>query len=269
MIKSDLTLITHNIRTDERDLSHINVYGIGDWHIGSAQADINKFKRCLEIIQEDPEGYICICGDMLNVATKSSVSDIYEDIYNVAKQREILINLLEPVKDRILAVVGGNHEYRLSKETGTTDPLYDVCLLLGIEDLYRADMALVKVGFGNTEKSRFRPNIYGIMVTHGSSIHKHRKFIMQVEGIDAAISGHTHNPHEVPHGKIRVNLQAGTAKQVAFEELVVCAGMDQVGGYGTKKEYPVPAPYRLQYLTLKKISGDRVKQIDYHSEALR
>lgn len=262
MLHNDLEVICFDAQLGT-DIPGINVYALGDWHLGSAQTDVDKLRSVISNIQSDPQGYIIICGDMLDVATKSSVSDCYESTMTIGEQRRVLHEILEPVADRIICVVPGNHEDRIRKETGMMNPLYDVCVLLGIDDRYRENIGLIRIAFGKRNSSR--SSVYGGVVSHGSSIQKHRKFINTIENIDFSIAGHTHNNHEVAHGRIRLNLHEGTAKQVPFEELVVSPGMDGVGGYGTKKEFPVPAPYKLQYFELKKIKNGISKAINYHS----
>ena len=64
------------------------------------------------------------------------------------QQKKWLVEQFEPLKDKkILGANQGNHEYRTTIETGEC-PLYDVMNKLDIEDLYRQNMAFLKVNLG-------------------------------------------------------------------------------------------------------------------------
>ena len=131
-------------------------------------------------------------------------------------------------------------------------------------------MSVVRFGCG----ANLRPTAYGGLTTHGSSRNKHSQFISGIDGIDYAISGHTHTPSYSPRGKIRLDLKHSTAAHVGYHEIVVDAGI-KPGDYGLKKEYQIPTPPRLEYLTLhvsvkQQSQGGRreVRRIDYNSIAI-
>ena len=79
------------------------------------------------MIEEDENAYLILTGDMMNNATKSSVSDIYSEVCSPSEQK--MHDPAVSVKDRILCVMG-NHENRSKKEVDL-DPLYDVFVMLG------------------------------------------------------------------------------------------------------------------------------------------
>ncbi len=58
-----MQLIVHKL---PQDLPYINVYGIGDKHIGSRECDIKRLKKQVDMMLNDQYGYAVICGDMLN-----------------------------------------------------------------------------------------------------------------------------------------------------------------------------------------------------------
>ena len=100
--------------------------------------------------------------------------------------------------------------------------------------------------------------------------YKHAFEIMNktFDGIDFAISGHTHTPEYSPHGKIRVSSNSTMAYRSCYKELVVDAHLTP-GGYGLKKEYEIAPPPELQYLELTKKKAGREsrteKIINYHA----
>ena len=57
----------------------IEILPLSDLHVGDASFDRECFLRYIRYVEESPNRYILLNGDILNNATKSSVSDIYSD----------------------------------------------------------------------------------------------------------------------------------------------------------------------------------------------
>lgn len=180
---SDFTPVIHQL-----DGRTIRVWAIADVHIGAKECMLNEFSAFLKRIEADPDSYIVICGDLLNNGIKDSLTNVYEETLPPHAQIEKAVELLSPIKDRILGVVGGNHELR-SKKSVDLDPLYSACLMLGIGEVYRQNMCFIRVNLkrGNTKEH------YSILLIHGKTANKKKHFQYAVEGVDCIISGHTHD----------------------------------------------------------------------------
>lgn len=240
---NDLEVIT---RTFPPTQNRLHIYAIGDAHVGSAQFDEKSTRKKIDIIKDDPLGVVCICGDLGDYGLKNSKTNVYEATMQPKEQQRYIYELFEPIKDKIVSAVSGNHEERITRETGLC-PLYDLCVLWGCPEVYRENVAILKVLFGI--RSGKQQNAFIGITTHGSTRNKHKKFIACFDGIDFAISGHTHTPEYSPHGRIRINRQSGTARHTVYKEIVVDANLT-AGGYGLKKEYEIAPPPELQYLEL-------------------
>lgn len=182
----DFTPIIHHLpgRT-------IRVWAVSDVHIGAKEANIygkDGFAGFLSKITQDTDSYVCICGDMLNNGIKDSVTNVYEETMPPHAQVELAVELLQPISHQILGCVGGNHERRSLKAVDL-DPLYQVMTLLRIPELYRQNMAFVRV---NLERGKTKDH-YALLLTHGKTANKRRQFAYAVEGVDAIVSGHTHD----------------------------------------------------------------------------
>ena len=259
----DLTLITKQYPKTQNVL---RVYAIGDVHVGSEQFDERAVKEKIKRIKEDPYGVVCLCGDLADYGLKNSKTNVYKAVMQPREQQRYVYELFKPITDKIVSAVPGNHEERVTREVGTC-PLYDLCVLWGVQDVYRENVAIVKYTFGTRHKQD--QHIFIGITTHGTTRNKHRKFIAGFDGIDFAISGHTHMPEYSPHGKIRVDRTKSTAKHVAYKEIVVDPNM-HLGGYGLKKEYEIQPPSELQYFELSSVrekdrNGTDRNIIDYHS----
>lgn len=263
-MNNDLDVIT--IQRPE-DWERMRVYAIGDTHVGSAEFNEKAVRKKLKIIEDDPYGVLCICGDLGDFGLKNSKTNVYQANMQPKEQQEYLYELFLPVADKIAAAVPGNHEERITKEVGLC-PLYDLCVRWGVPEVYRENVAITKFLFGMNDSGQRQHCFIGV-TTHGTTRNKHRKFISGFDGIDFAVSGHTHMPEYSPHGKIRVDRNTATARHIPYKEIVVDANLN-LGGYGLKKEYEIAPPPELQYLELSVYrESNRIrtahKVMDYHS----
>lgn len=244
----------------------VHLYALGDIHVGSRQFDEEATRKKVRIIQDDPIAVVSLCGDLGDYGLKNSKTNTYQATMQPKEQQEYIYDLFSPIRDKIVSAVPGNHEERVTREVGLC-PMYDLCVLWGIPEVYRENVAILKLMFGSRNGDARQAVFAGITV-HGSSRNKHKKFIACFDGIDFAISGHTHTPEYSPHGKIRVDMQNTTAKHIGYKELVVDANLSP-GGYSIKHEYEIPPPPELQYLELYGVREGRDglyhKVINYHA----
>lgn len=263
-MNNDLDII---VKKFPMDFEALHVYAIGDVHVGSEEYDEKSVLKKIDIIKNDPYGVVCICGDLGDFGLRNSKTNVYRATMQPKEQKDYIYELFKPIAEKITAAVPGNHEERLMKEVGTC-PLYDLCVLWGIPDVYRENLAITKYIFGKGKGKNTQHNFVGI-TTHGSTRSRHKKFIECFDGIDFAISGHTHTPEYSPHGKLRVDRNKLVVTHAPYKELVVDANL-KVGGYGLKKEYEIPTTPELQYLELigyRETDGTRRlrRTINYHT----
>ena len=242
-MNNDLEVI---VKQYPKEWETLRVYAIGDTHVGSAQFDERAVRRKIDIIANDEQGVVVLCGDLGDYGLKNSKTNVYEAVMQPKEQQEYIYQLFLPIADKIAAAVPGNHEERITKEVGLC-PLYDLCVRWGVPEVYRENVAITKYLFGR--KHNKQQMMFIGVTSHGSTRNKHRKFINCFDGVDFAVSGHTHTPEYSPHGKIRIDSISATAKHVPYKEIVVDANLS-LGGYSIKKEYEVMPPPELQYLEL-------------------
>ena len=264
-MRNDLELIFKDFDTD---VDTLRVYALGDIHVGSREFDEKATKKAIKMIESDPHGVVCLCGDLGDYGLKNSKTNIYQAVMNPQEQQDYIYELFLPIKDKIAAAVPGNHEERLVRECGL-DPLLVLCCKWGIEDVYRENVAITKYTFGSIDGTDYNKNSFVGITTHGSSQARHRRHIACYQPIDFATSGHIHTPMYAPHGVVRIDSRRGTATWSSYKEIVVDAHV-KPGGYGIKKEYEIPPTPELQYLELSTYrDGDRNrtkhKVMDFHS----
>ena len=244
----------HLIQLNFEELDYLNIYPLGDVHIGSKECDMDLLKKWVEMVKNDPNGAVVIIGDMLNNGLRNSKTNVYEEVLSPMQQKEVCYELLNPIADKILAGCSGNHEYRTVKEVGT-NPLYDVFCRMRIEDRYRENVCFIKLTVGKQGKN---PNTYGVVLTHGRGKNKDEKWTYSVDGCDCFISGHTHLGTHQPMGKIRMDLTHNKVKTVGYQHIVVMP-FQQYGGYAIRNKYMPSSLGNFQSITF----DGKTKRVGY------
>jgi hypothetical protein len=142
----------------------LEVYALADVHWGDPKTDEELFYRFTKFILEQPNRFIICDGDLINNATKSSVSNTYNERYPPSKQKRMMIDTLRTLRDRILCMVPGNHEER-SKKDVDNDITYDIADAIGRADRFAENGAYLNIQFGNDRHGRYLS--YSGYIVHG------------------------------------------------------------------------------------------------------
>ena len=153
----------------KNDVSYI--IPIGDLHIGDKAFSDNsrsKLNGYLKWVKETPDARIILNGDLLNCATRQSKTSPFEQDMTLEEQITAVCEFLDPVKDRIVGAVCGNHEMRIADFSGY-DPTLAILWKLGLdtEQIYYKYTGIIKFQVGSngvvSEKAR---NTYTVVFTH-------------------------------------------------------------------------------------------------------
>ena len=240
----------------------ITIVPIADVHLGAEGCMEQEFIQFVKEIAETPDTYVILGGDLLDNAVKSSISNIYKATMRPLEAKKMMCRILEPIRDRILCIVSGNHERRSGKETDT-DPTYDIAAKLDIEDRYRETIAFLKIQMGKPENEETgvrtggaqRP-VYSIVVTHGAgggiltgaSVNRAERFAYILDGCDAFITAHTHKTWNSQTAKVKIDLRNNAVTMQDFKVINATSWLRYV-------EYPVqkmmlPSSHCVQRLVL-------------------
>lgn len=214
----------------------ITIYPLADLHIGAKEMLMKEWVRFKNQLLSEPNSYVTIGGDMMNNGTKNSVSNVYEETMRPREQKRWLADELREIKDKILCVVPGNHEFRSAKEVDD-NPLYDVCCKLDIEDRFRENGAVLLMRMGDMKGDGKRNPSYAGCVLHGSgggfltgsAINKNERFGYYFDGLDFLIVGHTHKPVNTAPSKIYIDKQNRKVSLKPFRVIVSTAWLDYSG----------------------------------------
>lgn len=233
----------------------ITIIPIADVHLGARECMEQEFISFIDSIKDKPNVYLVLGGDLINNATRSSVSNIFEETMRPADQKKEMSKILAPVAHKILAAVSGNHERRSGKDADD-DATYDILCKIDREEVYRENMAFVKTQFGERDGAGQSNPTYTIVVTHGAgggaltsgAVLKGERFGYAVDGMDALIMGHTHKPFTTVPGKIVIDKCNNKVSVKPFKVINMTSWLEYAG-YSMQKML-LPTSHCLHTLTL-------------------
>lgn len=230
------------ISVDLPKFAEIEIYPIGDLHIGDKLHDKDRVNQLMKEIKAEENRYIILNGDIINNAVRHGVSDIYTEELNPNEQIDRTVELFEPFKDRILCITEGNHENRTYRNDGIL-VMYQAAQRLGIIDRYSEGAYLLFVAFGKSQGRDCRKMVYSIYGKHGHGGGRKvgakaiRLFEMaEVIDSDIFLHSHTHVPMVLRKTFFRVDYRNRKATQIEQLFLNTNAFLN-FGGYGEEKGF--------------------------------
>lgn len=232
----------------DRACQMIELVPIADAHIGDPLCDMELLKREIDYVKNNTNAYAVLNGDLLNNAIKSSVSDVYAERVSPMDQLKIAVELITPIKDKILCVTSGNHEDRSYKTDGI-DLTYLLCRQLGLESKYSNSSCLLFIRFGELKSfetngsGKNRKVCYTVYVTHGSgggsktgSKANRASDLAGIVDSDIYITSHFHTPIAFKEAFHRTDVRNSTVAMVD-KLFVVTSSFLNYGGYGEKYHF--------------------------------
>lgn len=248
------------IKCDLPYAEQIEIYPMSDLHIGDSMSDYKLIIDRIEYIRTTPNAYCILDGDLMDTAVCSSIGDTYGANLQPMEQLKHCVKLFEPIKDKILAVLPGNHENRVYKSDGL-DVTELMCCQLGIQQRYSPTTALLFIRFGSAKKHgrKEAKQFYTIYCTHGAGggrkeggkVNRLADLACIVDA-DCYVHGHTHLPVVFKNSYYRVS---GSNSSVALVDklFVNTAAYLNYGGYGDKAGFkPASKASPIIYLNGKK-----------------
>jgi len=254
------------IKCDLPFAKQIELHPLADFHLGDINSDFKLIMKTLEHIQNTPNAYCILGGDLMDAAIASSVGDTYGAKLQPMEQLKQCVKIFEPIKDKILAVLPGNHEQRIYKMDGI-DITALMCSQLGIQERYSQTTALLFIRFGkSSSKTHNRPQLYTAYVTHGSGGGRKEggkvnrlADLASIVDADIYIHAHTHLPLVFKEAFFRVS--SGNSSVAEVDKLFVnTAAALSYGGYGDAQGYK-PSSRRYPVIYLDGLKHDMFAQL--------
>lgn len=237
--------------------NNIKLYVLSDMHLGSKDADVPTLKKIIEFIKDTPECYCILLGDILDTALKNSKTDIYSEAMSLMDAQKLALELLTPIKHKILAMTPGNHENRVWKEVGVDLSLW-LAEKLGLENVYRTNGIALTIQFGkDINKDPFRLNIFGQHGAYGGGrkLGAAMNALEDLDGIvgnaDIYIRAHTHQPIQGSRNIFLFNEKGNMCRYTKY--YFNSPSVMNYGGYAFDKGYK-PTDDTPCYLNVRAVS---------------
>lgn len=223
------------------NLKELEIISFGDEHIGDPHCDMKDIESRIEYVKNTPNAYCILGGDIMDNATKTSIGDTYTQTMSPMQQIDYVTSLFEPIKDKIIGAVLGNHELRSYKKEGI-DPMRCICDRLGIADRYSENGLVIFVKFGKLTRYRNKVS-YSIYVNHGRGGGRKEGAkairladMASIVNVDIYIHHHTHIPMVMKEDFYNTDIQ--NAKVTKVTKLFVNSSASlEYGGYGEQNEF--------------------------------
>ncbi len=233
-----MEIIKHDLGVN---VEEIKIIPIGDPHIGSEECDLTLLNKTIQRIKDEPNTYTILMGDIIENSIIQSVGDVYNQVMTPEAQIDYAVKVFEPIKDKILYAVQGNHSNR-SKKAVDIDPMKIIMGYLGKLDVYTRDGAVLFVSFGKNkgrENVRHTATLYPVHGSRGggrSASFNHVADLAKIVDCDIYLHAHTHKPGAFKTSYYKTDSRYKTV--YATEKLFInTAAFLNYGGYGQRATY--------------------------------
>lgn len=219
----------------------IVIYLIADCHIGSEYFNQPKLQEVIDEVLEKDNAYVILNGDLIDNATKNSVSFDYDGLTPSASLG-LCLQLMKPLADagKILCINSGNHEDRSDKEVNL-NPTAILAQALGIEKCYSQAMTLLFITHYLGRKENHRATTFTVLSYHGNgngvrvgSKANKVEDLSKIINCDVYCMSHVHTPMTFKEDYLVVDSAKGIVKP-ATRQFVISNSFLNYGGYGEKK----------------------------------
>ena len=234
----------------------ITIIPIADVHLGARECMESEFINFIDTIKDNPNVYVILGGDLIDNGTRNGLTNIFRATMPPSQQKKEMAKILAPIADKILAAVGGNHERRSGSNTVDDDPMYDILAKIDCENIYRENIAFLKLQFGKQDGAGERNPTYMLTVCHGAgggqltsgAVLRGERFAYSIDGADALIYGHTHRPFTTAPGKIVIDKCNNKVSVKPFKVINMTSWLEYTD-YAAQKML-TPTAHTIQTITL-------------------
>lgn len=232
----------------EMDGPEIHLYPIVCWHIGAIQSSEKFIDEMLNRIKADPLARVIYMGDGGECVTRNSKGNIYKQLLSPGEQLRVLVDMLYPIREKILYGIKGNHGDRIDRESGLG---WDENLAARVGFPYMGTSCLADVKLNRGSNTYLHFSLYthhgaksNAVTPQGKTAAAYRP--VQFIQADLVLTAHTHACMEAPR-KIFIRTSPRN-RRIEFQEskILVCgSAYDSRIGYAEEAMYPPIIPEHL------------------------
>jgi len=220
------------------------IFAMGDQQLGHRACDIERLKKDINWVKERPEVLVVLVGDSIDSATRHSKGSPAENDSRPLRQIENFIDLHTPIKDRIIGIVGGNHERRI--DAALDEPGGALRLLArglspaGRPIPYSGGILLLDVYWRGHLWTFTLAHGAGAAQTAGAKVARLQRNLLLTDSM-ITISGHLHDEAKTSRRFVK-RQKDGTVKVVKQTSLQIGSYLRWLGSYAETALMPPTGP---------------------------
>jgi len=230
----------------------INLWAIGDFHIGNLGFEEKKLRKVVDMIKKDGKAKVVIMGDLAEFINprdaRFDIECLDKNYDTVEKQYVAIRDILKPIKDKIIGVLMGNHDYRIKKDMGVDFPRF---LSTDFNTNYLGNVGILRLNVGKMKYVVLALHGGGLATTIGGQINAIKKYSETLERKpDICLVGHYHRIDVIIDPKLTDTFET-IAKYLAITGSFFNTYKDWSDNYANRRFYP-PLPVGCVMFELKK-----------------
>lgn len=177
----------------------VSVFPLADWHLGSPQCKVPYIKRVVRRIERDPQARWFGHGDLIENALVGTPGDIYKQLKSPEDQIKEVVEILQPIRDKCLFILSGNHEERSQKASGLS-PSQNIASDLRVRYCEYSCLFVLDLLEAKTPRSFscYAHHNSGGGYSMGGKINAATKLRRICPTVDATFTAHVHTTARIP-----------------------------------------------------------------------
>ena len=220
------------------------IFAKGDEQLGHVTCDEKRVVKDIQWVKRNPQCLVFLLGDTVDAATKTSPGSLRDNNRTPLQQIEAYVDLHKDIADRIIGLVGGNHERRIDKaldEGGGAVRLIAKGLSSKEHRIpYSGGILLVDVGWRGHVWTFTLFHGAGGAATPGSKIQRMQRNMLLTDSL-ITLSGHLHEEAKTSRRYVR-RMSDGSIKIIKHVSLQCGTYMTYLGSYGEIAGMPPVGP---------------------------
>ena len=139
-------LLTFKVPAERKYIKIKVIEGLNLGSTGKNKCDINRIVDDIKKIENDPDAYVVIGGNIFYSFTKKEKDDL--PMFEIDEQLQIAEELFAPIKNKIIGLFDGRNEELIQRKE-ETNPLLILANKLGLKDKYNSDGLYITISLNN------------------------------------------------------------------------------------------------------------------------
>jgi len=228
----------------------------GDWHRGSITSMDSAMEAWVKEINKSGD-FVILMGDLIENSLPGSAGSVWEQTIPPKQQIDEVVQILEPIKDRIIGSVSGNHSARTVRAVGI-DPDELIAFNLGCQHYGHTMAGRIQVGGSHWKIMAHHGAGGGALL--GSKLNVVAEKMTKVYPMmDLYLAGHTHA--EVCGADKRRDVSVNRGNVTIINRLRHFSGtgslLDYDGSYAEAKLLPPACPAQIRHYLGSRVQAHR------------